>query len=53
MQITREKFIHGGLKLSSLLLKDKALRISGFSNCRKTTKPEIRREVAYNPYQSP
>jgi hypothetical protein len=43
MQIAREKFIHGGLKLSALLLKDNVLKIGGFSNVRKTTRPEIRR----------
>ena len=53
LHIAHEKFIHGGLKLSALLLKDNVLKISGFSNCRKLTRSEFRREVPFNAYQSP
>jgi serine/threonine protein kinase len=29
------------------------LKIGGFANCRKANKPEIKREVTFNVYQSP
>lgn len=51
--LAQEKFIHGGLKPSSLLLKDNILKITGLGNCRKLNKPEVRREVPFNCYQSP
>ena len=41
MQIAHDKFIHGGLKLSSLMFKDGMLKISGFGNTRKSNRPEI------------
>lgn len=41
MQIAHDKYIHGGLKLSSLMFKDGTLKISGFGNARRSNKPEI------------
>lgn len=51
--IANEKFVHGGLKPSSLLLKDNMLKIGGFSNCRKILKTDVKRDIPYNSYQSP
>ena len=48
MQIAHDKFIHGGLKLSSLMFKDGALKISGFANARKSNRQEIIREMHFN-----
>ena len=38
LYLSQERFIHGNLKLSSLLIKDKVVKISGFSNTRKASK---------------
>jgi len=55
LYLCQERFVHGNLKLSSLLIKDKIVKISGFSNARKINKDEkdARKEVPFNPYQSP
>lgn len=47
--------MHGNLKPSCLFIKDKVIKIGGFSNTRKISKDskEIRREVRFNSYQSP
>ena len=38
MYLVQEKYLHGGLKLSCLFLKDKVLKIGGFSNARRVAK---------------
>ena len=55
LYLSQERFIHGNLKLSSLLIKDKIVKISGFSNTRKASKDEkdAKKEIPFNPYQSP
>jgi serine/threonine protein kinase len=40
LYLSQERFIHGNLKLSSLLIKDKIVKISGLSNARKVSKDE-------------
>ena len=51
--LAQERYIHGGLKPSCLFLKDKVVKIGGFSNVRKMKDKEQRKEVRFNPYQSP
>lgn len=55
LYLAQEKYVHGNLKPSCLFIKDKVIKISGFSNSRKVSKDskESRREVRFNPYQSP
>jgi serine/threonine protein kinase len=54
LYLAQEKYIHGNLKPSSIFIKDKIIKISGFTNARKINKDkDIRRELKYNHYQSP
>ena len=39
--VVEERFIHGGIKLSSIMLKDGGLRVGGFGNARKINRPDI------------
>jgi hypothetical protein len=39
--VVEERFVHGGIKLSSVMLKDGSVRVGGFGNARKINRPDI------------